>query len=1116
MDSTTVPPPAISPEVQSATAPIVTYTFPPEAESSQVVTTTRPAAHVQIQQTRHSMDNSTAGDSRTSQLTGHNGHLIDKADIGLKVVYQPANNPGQADVDVIAVHGLGAHPEETWKDKSSGCNWIQDESMLPKAIPNTRILRYGYDANWGGEDPIKSKLPDMARDLLADLKTEAERQDHPRRPLVFICHCFGGLIVEKAIFIARTHKSKYPEIFKSCRGLVLMGTPHRGTGNFMSEALALILGNASTPVELSHPDILHILEPTNETRIDLVEDFTKLILDGKVRDRLQISCFFEKKSIKVADLLAKLKSNKGLDLSTTRDFAVNRESAILDGYDDLGRAANHFQLNKFSKPDDGEYKRVVSVIVGMVKGAMLPPESSKISKRAPSLRATNPFRSPRSMPPYERDHYFEDRDTLMTRIAEKLEKSKRATVVLLGKHGFGKTYNAIEFAHRYGEKTPTPRIFWVEARTFGEFKRSYTKIGHDFPGIADSENDSLDLMKSYLSAETQGPWLLVLDGVDDLDSKDIQRMQDCIPSSPLGAVLVTTCKRTLARSFASESDHLELLQFQTDDIFPFFQRQLEHRVSKTDVGLLVTVLKGHPIALVQAAAYINACPKVTTQQYSEMVSAHGPAVINEGILVTTHIAIEHIQNTEPFAAELARTTCMFDIQTVPRFLLRFYDARIDNFCTLMKKFALMDTTIDKGAISVNHLVRSSIRAIKMDQENLTSILAEKYPALDIKKAGTFSPVSNDCGILLPYAEAILRLEANPTTKDEKRNRATLLFKIAKYSVYLKRYKSAVQELKESLGLREEEIPQPLQLVNETKVLLKETENLAKSSKRASTRSSTSALPEIDDCLKRARSFMAPKELEKVENQLLKHHQDFDSVSQKPITDSERVIEAYRVEDALALVCNSKGQHEKALTRHEFVHRWCLKQYGREHLETARQVFKIAQSLDSSGKYPEAEAKYRDAWEITKVILEESHPEASRILCSLATVMGKQGNRVDAEKAFKTALSLQEQDPGPWHVDTLMTRHNYAIFILGDATSYSRQIATKILLSVLEGQLQVLGYSHPATLRTAVNLARQFLVHGMNDKALELCRFVLPWQEQNLGLDNPETIATKDMITYLQR
>jgi hypothetical protein len=109
---------------------------------------------------------------------------------------------------------------------------------------------------------------------------------------------------------AKIDKSTFPDIFKSCRGIVLLGTPHRGTGQFTSEELMLRIINADIQVELSAPEVL---KSKNETLISLVEDFTKLINDPRVRDRLQIFCFFEKISTTASDVLKKVADNEKLD-----------------------------------------------------------------------------------------------------------------------------------------------------------------------------------------------------------------------------------------------------------------------------------------------------------------------------------------------------------------------------------------------------------------------------------------------------------------------------------------------------------------------------------------------------------------------------------------------------------------------------------------------------------------------------------------------------------------------------------------------------------------------------------------------------------------------------------
>ncbi|KAG8841211.1 hypothetical protein FRB91_005240, partial [Serendipita sp. 411] len=47
-------------------------------------------------------------------------------------------------VDIIAIHGLDGHREQSWTAED-GTMWLKD--LLPGDIPNARILSYGYDAD---------------------------------------------------------------------------------------------------------------------------------------------------------------------------------------------------------------------------------------------------------------------------------------------------------------------------------------------------------------------------------------------------------------------------------------------------------------------------------------------------------------------------------------------------------------------------------------------------------------------------------------------------------------------------------------------------------------------------------------------------------------------------------------------------------------------------------------------------------------------------------------------------------------------------------------------------------------------------------------------------------
>lgn len=68
---------------------------------------------------------------------------------------------------IIAVHGIGAHPDRTWT--TGDVNWLKDENMLPGAIPHSRILRFGYESQWLGKDAIQQRLSSVAEQLLRGL-----------------------------------------------------------------------------------------------------------------------------------------------------------------------------------------------------------------------------------------------------------------------------------------------------------------------------------------------------------------------------------------------------------------------------------------------------------------------------------------------------------------------------------------------------------------------------------------------------------------------------------------------------------------------------------------------------------------------------------------------------------------------------------------------------------------------------------------------------------------------------------------------------------------------------------------------------------------------------------
>jgi hypothetical protein len=123
----------------------------------------------------------------------------------------------------VAVHGLASKYPRCWsyeRKDGSRFHWLRDK--LPKDIPDARVLVFKYDSEWYG-DPTHISLRECGAQLLRSLIRDRCHPGMPtmcptrvsdrfrrlvlhyangpkrKRPIVFIGHSFGGLVIKQVI-----------------------------------------------------------------------------------------------------------------------------------------------------------------------------------------------------------------------------------------------------------------------------------------------------------------------------------------------------------------------------------------------------------------------------------------------------------------------------------------------------------------------------------------------------------------------------------------------------------------------------------------------------------------------------------------------------------------------------------------------------------------------------------------------------------------------------------------------------------------------------------------------------------------------------------------------------
>ena len=141
--------------------------------------------------------------------------------------------PDNPDLDIVFVHGLNPkgqenHARSTWtySGDASHTSIFWPQALLPESVPSARILLFAYNSSIlvnASNAPVHGH----ANTLLNRLYNRRREENEKHRPIIFIAHSLGGLLVKQALVEAKINPL-YTCIKASTYGLVFFATPHSG------------------------------------------------------------------------------------------------------------------------------------------------------------------------------------------------------------------------------------------------------------------------------------------------------------------------------------------------------------------------------------------------------------------------------------------------------------------------------------------------------------------------------------------------------------------------------------------------------------------------------------------------------------------------------------------------------------------------------------------------------------------------------------------------------------------------------------------------------------------------------------------------------------------------
>lgn len=227
--------------------------------------------------------------------------------------------------------------------------WPKD--LLPQIFPKARIMTWGYDVQISSllTAASEASLLRHAETLLNDLAGKRVKKHLKERPIIFIAHSLGGIVVKDALNLSKNENTFLKEIFSATKGVMFLGTPHRGS------KMASIGKLAATFVGSPLRNLLATIERNTELLERTRKNFNQLLDSG----RIMVHSFQEELPWKGIMIVPQS--------SSTTD-SIHESRSLLH--------ANHRNMAKMASINDLKFQRITSILIRWVQQISDAPDTS--------------------------------------------------------------------------------------------------------------------------------------------------------------------------------------------------------------------------------------------------------------------------------------------------------------------------------------------------------------------------------------------------------------------------------------------------------------------------------------------------------------------------------------------------------------------------------------------------------------------------------------------------------------------------------------------------------------------------------------------------------------------